>query len=186
MSLMTSPRTRFLRRGLSRVEVALVRRTGRSIVSVLLRTEVLVLETTGRRTGRPRRTVLAHRRLDATTVLVVGGAAGQTMVPDWVANLQAGSAARVVVDRIESAVEVRELDGDERARRWSELCRVWPRIIEYERRSGRIVPVFALRRTDSGDVGTTPPGDEHEPNTDGEQPPGNGDEESDITSGERQ
>ncbi len=171
---------------LGRLEVALVRRTGRSAVSLVFRTRVLVLETTGRRTGRVRATVLAHHRIDDETVLVVGGAAGQIPVPDWVANLRARPTARVTIDRAEAAVEARELVGAERAQRWSELTRVWPRIIDYQRRSGRTVPVFALRTTSSGVLGPTTPGQDHQPGPDGQQPTAECGEEPGVGAGEGQ
>lgn len=139
-----------VRRALRDAEVAQVERFGRSLLSVLFRTPVLVLVTTGRRTGRQRRTALAHLRLDDGDLLVVGGAGGQRRVPDWVANLRAEPRAVVVVDRVGRAVVARELEGDERARAWDLARRAWPRVDVYERRAGRPVPVFRLRETMPG------------------------------------
>ncbi|HAS10629.1 MAG TPA: hypothetical protein DCS55_08965 [Acidimicrobiaceae bacterium] len=89
-------RLRPIRRALRGVEAAQVRRFGRSALSTLFRTPVLVLETTGRRSGRQRQTALAfHRRPDGDLV-IVGGAGGQRRTPDWVANVRSHPDVHVI------------------------------------------------------------------------------------------
>ncbi len=130
----------------------MARRFGRSIISVLAATPVLVVETVGRRSGRPRSTVVAYGRFllpdeasaGGEALVVVGGAAGMRKVPDWVANLRARPDAVVVLDGVRSDVRFRELDGVERAVLWPALVATWPRIEHYERTAGRPVPVFVL------------------------------------------
>ncbi len=136
-------RLRPLRRLVGPIEAAEIRRFGRSGLGVVFRTPVLVLETTGRRTGATRATPLAYHR-DGDDLLVVGGAGGQTVVADWVRNLRAEPDAVAVVDRRRRAVRAVELAGAERAATWSELLGVWPRIATYERRAGRPLPVVRL------------------------------------------
>lgn len=141
---------RAARRLAGRGEAFQVERFGRSLVSVLFRTPVLVLHTIGRRTGAPRSTPLAFAPAGpsagpshgARSFLVVGGAGGQARVPDWVANLRADDRAEITVDRERLTVRAVELSGDERAETWAVLRRRWPRIDTYERRAGRPVPVF--------------------------------------------
>lgn len=135
---------RSVNREVNRLEAALVRRTGRSAFAFAYRTPVLVLETTGRRSGLLRSTPVAYRPAGEGTWLIVGGAAGMRRTPDWVANLRAEPAAGAVIDRRRIAVTARELTGDERSSTWAELTAVWPRIEHYQRRSGRVVAVFVL------------------------------------------
>jgi len=137
-------RLRAVRRLAGPIEAAQVRRFGRSILSTLFRTPVLVLETSGRRSGKARRTTLAYHRDRDGTLLVVGGAGGQTRIPDWVANLRADARAAVVVERERRAVFAAELTGTARAAVWGELLRTFPNIETYERRAGRPAPVFRL------------------------------------------
>src|SRR5688572_18583150 len=92
-------RLRPLRRLVGPIEAAQVRRFGRSGLSVVFRTPVLALDTTGRRTGATRTTPLAYHRAEDGTLLVVGGAGGQTTTADWVRNLRAHPDATVTVDR---------------------------------------------------------------------------------------
>jgi F420H(2)-dependent quinone reductase len=139
-------RLRLLRRLARPIEAAQVRRFGASVVSLVARTPVLVLETTGRRSGIERSTPLAFHLDDEGRFLLVGGASGQARVPDWVANLRAEPDAAIVVDRVRVEVRAQELAGDERRAAWTTLAPVWPRIDAYERRASRPVPVFRLTR----------------------------------------
>jgi len=133
-----------LRRIAGPVESAQVRRFGRSGLSVLFRTPVLVLETVGRRSGRSRSTPLAYQREGDGSYLVIAGAAGQTVLPDWVANLRANPDARVIVDRTPIAVRAIELLDDEHDATWSRVAAGSPRIDSYARRAGRRAPMFRL------------------------------------------
>jgi len=110
---------------------------------------VLVLETTGRKSGQRRSTAVAYRRLQDGNYLVIGGAGGQRTPVDWVANLRADPRAEVVVDRRREDVLAEELLGDARTEAWAEARNAWPQIDNYERSAGREVPVFRLRRADA-------------------------------------
>jgi deazaflavin-dependent oxidoreductase (nitroreductase family) len=136
-------RLRPLRKVVGPIEAAEIRRFGRSGLSLVFRTPVLVLETTGRRSGRRRRTPLAFHR-DGDDLLVVGGAGGQTATADWVHNLRADPDATAIVDRERRPVRALELAGTERESAWATLVAVWPRVAAYERRAGRPVPVIRL------------------------------------------
>lgn len=107
---------------------------------------MLVLHTRGRRTGRRRDTPLAVHEAADGTLWLVGGAGGQTAIPDWVANLRAEPAAEVTLDRRRLPVLATEVTGPDRDGAWRTLREVWPRIDVYERRAGRPVPVFRLDR----------------------------------------
>ena len=139
-------RFRFLRRIARPIEVGQVRWFGASLVSMAARTPVLVLHTTGRRSGAERATPLAFSRDADGSFLIVGGAGGQARVPDWVANLRADGDVAVTIDRRRQPVRAEELVGDDHRSTWARLSSVWPRIDEYERRAGRPVPVFRLTR----------------------------------------
>jgi deazaflavin-dependent oxidoreductase (nitroreductase family) len=133
-----------VRRALRGIEATQVRRFGRSVLSTVFRTKALVLETVGRKTGRPRETALAFHRLSNDDLIIVGGAGGQRRVPDWVANVRTNPDVHVVVDRVRRPMTAVELVGHERAVVWSEVRQVWPQIGTYEQRAGRPVPVFRL------------------------------------------
>jgi deazaflavin-dependent oxidoreductase (nitroreductase family) len=132
------------RRLLARAEVGCARRWGWTIVSRALSTDVIVLETTGRRSGRARSTVLSALDLADGRLLVSGGAIGQTRTPDWVANVRAGGPVRVLGPAGARPVRVLEPTGEEREQ-WRALALdTWPRAGRYEEWSGRPLPVFLL------------------------------------------
>lgn len=137
-------RLRFARRLTRGIEAAQVRWLGASALSLLFRTRVLVLTTTGRRSGRSRETTLAYLELGDGDLLVVGGAGGQSRTPDWVANLRADPAVQVTVGRTRRPMTACELHGDARAAAWNLAVDEWPRIVVYESRAGRAVPVVRL------------------------------------------
>ncbi|MGB3412553.1 MAG: nitroreductase/quinone reductase family protein [Microthrixaceae bacterium] len=145
-------RFRVLRRVLHRMETAQIRSLGASAISVVFRTPVLLLHTTGRRSGLERTTPLAFHRDQDGSLLIVGGASGQARTPDWVANLRTSAAAYVTIRRDRYEVRVEELRGDERLEVWARLATEWPRIDAYQMRARREVPVFRLVRTVSEPV----------------------------------
>lgn len=141
----TADRFRWLFRLSNRLEALQVRYLGVSSVSLLWRTQVLLLETTGRRTGRTRRAAVAYWHHDGA-YLVGGGAGGMTKV-DWVANLRATSRATVWVRRRRIPVTVTELQGDRYDEVREEALRRWPSALKYEQISGRRLPFFELTPT---------------------------------------
>lgn len=120
-----------------------IRRLGTSVLGLIARTDVLLLETTGRRTGKRRATPVACLT-DPAGWLIAGGAGGQSKV-DWVANLRADPNVEIVVRRQRVAVTAHEPTGDEQAEARRRALARWPKIESYERRSSRTAPVFVLR-----------------------------------------
>ncbi|HEY3523028.1 MAG TPA: nitroreductase family deazaflavin-dependent oxidoreductase [Candidatus Limnocylindrales bacterium] len=77
----------------------------------------LLLETTGRRTGRPAVAALAFARDPDGSLLVAAGAASA----HWVANLLADPRCRATILGTSAAYEAQELEGAERSRAIREL-----------------------------------------------------------------
>jgi deazaflavin-dependent oxidoreductase (nitroreductase family) len=136
-------RMRPLRRLAGHVEATEVRLLGRSLLSVLFRQQVLALETTGRRSGKRRRTTVAYRE-QGSELVVVGGAGGQTCQPDWVVNLRADPDVTVSRRRRTADMTAHVLEGEERQRVWDELSPGWPMIAKYQERAGHPIPVITL------------------------------------------
>jgi deazaflavin-dependent oxidoreductase (nitroreductase family) len=136
-------RTRPLWRIGNRLEALELRHLGFSATSVLSRGRVLLLETTGRQSGRRRFTPVAFWE-EGSSYLVSGGAAGMSRTPDWVANLRASSDAAVWLRRKRIAMVATELSGAERDAAREQAAAIWRGIPAYEKRSGRLVPYFRL------------------------------------------
>jgi deazaflavin-dependent oxidoreductase (nitroreductase family) len=108
--------------------------------------DLLLLQTTGAKSGKPRVSPLAYLTV-AGKMLIVGSYAGAPKDPAWVHNLRANAAAHVEVGTESYGVAVRELVGEERDVVFSKLTEVAPVFAEYQANTTRTIPVFELTRT---------------------------------------
>lgn len=110
---------------------------------------LLVLETTGRRSGELRTTPLTYA-VQGADFLVAGSNWGQERQPAWALNLLAKLDAVVDLRGARIPVTARLLHDAERAAAWALLLEIWPAYDEYVRRvhesSDREILVFRLER----------------------------------------
>jgi F420H(2)-dependent quinone reductase len=107
---------------------------------------IVVVTTRGNKTGQVRKTPLMRVEHDGEYALVasLGGAPRH---PVWYYNLKADPTSVTVQDGAEPfPVEVRELDGNERALWWERAVAAYPPYVEYQARTERVIPVFVARR----------------------------------------
>lgn len=93
--------------------------TGRPLAPMLL------LTTTGRRTGRPRATPVFHLRDGDRVVVCNVRPAGERANP-WPMNLRADPVATIELGGERWTVTAREATADEVARCWPQLVATWP------------------------------------------------------------
>ncbi|MFN8111994.1 MAG: nitroreductase family deazaflavin-dependent oxidoreductase [Solirubrobacterales bacterium] len=110
-------------------------------------TTILLLTTTGRKSGERRTTPLIHRT-DGDRYVVVASKGGAPEHPDWFANLSADPDVEVQVKGERFAVEPSVAEGDERERLWKAMAEVWPDYDDYAKRTDREIPVVILTRRD--------------------------------------
>lgn len=105
---------------------------------------VVMLTTTGARSGRPRSVpVLGLPTPDG--LVVIASNFGQHNHPAWYHNLRAHPEGEVAVDGTSRRFRAVEAEGDRRDRIWQEGLRVYPGWSQYERRaSHRRIAVFVL------------------------------------------
>jgi len=127
-----------------RLESFQLRKLGTSPMALLNPGKVLVIETTGRRSGRQRFTPVGYWQEPGGAYVVGGGAAGKTRTPDWVANLRASPQVALWIGRRRIRVLAHELTDDERDAAQQQAAQIWPGIDRYEKRSGRVIPYFRL------------------------------------------
>ena len=133
-----------LRGGLA-AQVLIYRRSKGRLVGSVRGTPVLLLTTTGRKTGAPRTVQLAYHR-DGDDWLVVASAMGQEHHPAWRHNLEANPVAEILVRGATHEVTGTLLEEDERDRLWSAIKATIPQMDVYEARTDRAIGVFRLRR----------------------------------------
>ena len=107
--------------------------------------DVLILTTTGRRSGEARSTPLIYGR-DGDRLVIVGSLGGAPRHPYWYLNLLAEPNALVQVMADRFPVRARVAEGEERSRLWPLVTRVYPPYAEYQTRTEREIPLVVLER----------------------------------------
>lgn len=110
---------------------------------------VLLLETTGRRSGVTRRTPLLYL-LDGDDLIVIAANAGHPKDPAWCTNLAADPRAVVQIGAERRAVVASEVEGPRRAELWRRFAVMYDGLAAYERQATRRFPVIALSPRASG------------------------------------
>jgi deazaflavin-dependent oxidoreductase (nitroreductase family) len=107
---------------------------------------VVIVTSRGNKSGKIRKMALMRVEHDGEYALVasMGGAPKH---PVWYYNLKADPDAVMLQDGPEPfEVEIRELDGDERAQWWDRAVAAYPPYAEYQEKTSRKIPVFLATR----------------------------------------
>src|SRR5204862_4704868 len=104
---------------------------------------VMLLETVGRRSGRPRSNPVLYLE-NGSALVVLAANAGADRTPAWWLNLRAAGEGTVVIGGERRRIRPRLLTGDERERRWAELVAMYPQADHYTRFTDRPLPPVAL------------------------------------------
>jgi deazaflavin-dependent oxidoreductase (nitroreductase family) len=108
-------------------------------------TTILLLTTTGRRSGEERTTPLIHRTDDGRWV-VVASKGGTPENPAWYENLVTNPEVTIQVKGEEIPVSATSAEGEERDRLWSLMAEVWPGYDDYQAKTERQIPIVVLTR----------------------------------------
>jgi deazaflavin-dependent oxidoreductase (nitroreductase family) len=130
-------------RWVTRLHAWAYRRSGGRFLGRMGGQPVLLLQTTGRRSGRTRTTPVQYLA-DDDTLVVVASNAGAARPPAWYLNLSANPHARVEVGLRSIDVRAREATGQERAEIWQQLTAANRQLERVARKAGRALPVIAL------------------------------------------
>ena len=110
---------------------------------------LLLLHTTGAKSGQPRMSPLAYLPVDGK-IFIVGSKAGADTHPDWVHNLRANPGAHIEIGTDagldEYDVVARELPDDEREATYPLITAVAPVFADYQAKTSRVIPLFELVR----------------------------------------
>ena len=107
------------------------------------RAPILLLTTTGRRSGQPRTAPVVYLR-DGERVVVINTNAGHERVPAWFLNLKAKPEAEVEVGRRKIPVLARIAEGEEREDLWRRHNIQYSGFDEYKENIERRPEVFVL------------------------------------------
>jgi len=126
-----------------RLHARVFRATGGRLGGNLVGMPVLLLTTTGRKSGQPRSTPMPYYT-KGDDLVIVGSNNGEDHDPAWWLNLQADARAQVQRMGDETPVRARLAEPEERARLWPELLAFNPRYAYYEKCTDREIPVVIL------------------------------------------
>jgi F420H(2)-dependent quinone reductase len=119
-------------------------RSGGEQANTLLDTgmPIIVVTTVGNKTGKVRKTPLMRVEHDGQYALVASKGGAPTH-PVWYYNLVADPSSVMIQDGpAPFEAEVREVDGEERARWWERAVAAYPPYAEYQQNTDRKIPVF--------------------------------------------
>ena len=109
--------------------------------------DVLILVTTGRRSGKPRSSPLIYFQFgESDELVVVASNYGQDHHPSWYLNAAADQNVTVELTGERFAARARIAGGDERAALYERVVAANPRFARYRSATDREIPVVALRR----------------------------------------
>lgn len=139
-------------RRLSRLHIGLYRVTRGLLGRRLVRNDMLLLTTTGSRTGR-RHTVPLLYLHDDEQLVIIASWGGRPQHPQWYTNLVAHPDVTVQVRGRRWPVRARTADPDERAVWWPRVLAAYQGYQTYESNTDRLIPVVLLRPPSPPDAG---------------------------------
>jgi F420H(2)-dependent quinone reductase len=134
-------------KGLSKTHLAVHRVTRGRVLGSVAGMPVLLLTTTGRRSGKAHTTPLTFFR-DGTDLVVIGSNGGADRPPDWSLNLQHTPRAVVEIGTDKLVVTARPASGEQRERLWVVITAAYAGYARYQERTTRRIPVVLLTPED--------------------------------------
>lgn len=117
---------------------------GRGFVGRLGDAPLLLLTTTGRKSGKRRTApVIYVPGPDPALIASNGGAKAHPM---WFRNLEAHPDAEIVIGGETRRATAETATGEERERLWRRAVKLYPSFADYQKRTEREIPVVVLRR----------------------------------------
>ena len=108
------------------------------------RLPVLLLTTTGRKSGKKRTMPLVYLS-DGDNMVVIASNGGADQHPAWWLNLRANPKAEVQVGSETQTVVATKAEGEERERLWRDVVDLYHGYDEYRRMTEREIPVVVLQ-----------------------------------------
>ena len=129
----------------TRALIADVRENGRPTSGPMAGRPLMVLTTTGAKTGEPRTVVVTFTR-DGDAYVVAGSKSGAPTDPYWFRNLRSNPVVRVEADRQAFDARATEVEGADREQLWERHVAERPEFADYPEKAGRVIPMARLTR----------------------------------------
>ena len=126
-----------------KLNVPVYRATRGKLFGRIGRAPVLLLTTTGRRSGMQRTAPVLYLA-DGERLVVIGSNAGNERAPAWALNLAAQPDAEVEVGAQRRSVRARIAEGEERDELWRRMNEQYGGFDDYRTRTARQINLFVL------------------------------------------
>jgi deazaflavin-dependent oxidoreductase (nitroreductase family) len=129
------------------VGVFLYRLTGGVIGGRVQSLPVLLLTTTGRKSGKKRTVPLGFLR-DGSAYVIIASYGGLPRNPAWFLNLESEPSATIQVKKRQMQVQAETANPEQKRELWARLTEVAPGYANYQKRTSREIPVVILHPVD--------------------------------------
>src|SRR5215213_582922 len=143
MSTVARTARRLLGRLMSGTHAAIYRASDGKVAGRMFNSPLLLLTTTGRKTGKERTTPLMYIE-DGENLVIIASNGGASYHPAWYLNLRANPETRVLVKDRGLRVRAEDARGEEKRRLFARLVEAYPGHENYQRRTEREIPVVVL------------------------------------------
>ena len=129
---------------MSRLNIWLIRLSGGRLgAKFLYGAPIMLLTTTGWKSGQPRTTPLLYLQ-DGATLVAVASKAGSARHPGWYRNLVVHPDVDVEIGKQHRRMRARPASAEEKQRLWPRLTAMYPPYDSYQARTARDIPVVIL------------------------------------------
>jgi deazaflavin-dependent oxidoreductase (nitroreductase family) len=129
--------------GATAVHKQLYERSGGRIAGKMGGVQILVLTTTGRKSGQPRDTMLNYG-VDGDRLILVASFGGDDRHPQWYRNMEANPEVSVRIGDETKRMRATTATPEEKPRLWSIMTAGYKGYDGYQRRTERDIPVVVL------------------------------------------
>ena len=134
---------RAIQRAAMSLHVSLYRLTNGAVGGSMGGHAILILTTTGRKSGKKRATPVQYT-IDGDRFIIIASNGGAPKHPTWLFNLRANPQAQIQIGAKTITVNASEASRDERPRLWSQVTSAHQNFAGYQKRTTREIPVIIL------------------------------------------
>jgi F420H(2)-dependent quinone reductase len=129
---------------LTAAHIFIYRSTRGIIGGRMLNSDVLLLTTKGRKTGKPWTVPLLYLP-DGDDLVLVASNGGVPKHPGWYLNLQANPVVEIEIMGVRKQARTRTATAEEKQRLWPLVTAMYPGYIQYQAITNRDIPLVLLR-----------------------------------------
>ncbi len=135
--------SRSVMRLINGIVILLYRLTGGAIGGRIQNMSVLLLTTTGRKSGKQYTTPVLYRQ-ENDHLLLVASNGGSGKLPNWWLNARSGTPVHVEIGRTHKQMRAQQARAEERQRLWPLLVAAYSEYEKYQRRTAYPLPIVIL------------------------------------------